>query len=146
LAGLPSTVVLAAHPADAFLYGRDPAVLMMAAACGYPIPEVRAAPTRALADGDALQIGTLTLRVVHTPGHTPGSICLVCEPNWVISGDTLFRRGIGRTDLAGGDEDAIYHSIETRLYALDPSMLVYPGHGEPTTIGDERRLNPFVHV
>ena len=65
-----------------------------------------------------MHLGTLTLRVVHTPGHTPGSISLLLEPWCLLAGDTLFRRGIGRTDLPGGDEEAIYESILTRLYPL----------------------------
>ncbi|GAC1450629.1 MAG: MBL fold metallo-hydrolase [Ktedonobacterales bacterium] len=142
LAGLPPGVRLGAHPADAFLYG-EPA-LAMAAAFGYPVPASRAMPTLALEDGTEVAIGTLRLRVLHTPGHTPGGVSLLCAPWCVFSGDTLFRRGIGRTDLEGGDEDALYTSIETRLYPLDPSLVVYPGHGAPTTIDEERRLNPFV--
>jgi hydroxyacylglutathione hydrolase len=90
------------------------------------------------------------LRVITTPGHTPGSVSVLCETadsptgEWLLSGDTLFRRGIGRTDLPGGDEDAIYESILTRLYPLPGDLRVYPGHGEATTIGEERRMNPFV--
>jgi glyoxylase-like metal-dependent hydrolase (beta-lactamase superfamily II) len=120
--------------------------LVMPAAFDYPIPEERALPTVALEDGATLTVGTITLRVLHTPGHTPGSICLLYAPGFVLSGDTLFRRGIGRTDLAGGDEDAIERSIEAQLYPLDADLAVYPGHGEPTTIGEERRLNPFVRA
>jgi glyoxylase-like metal-dependent hydrolase (beta-lactamase superfamily II) len=66
------------------------------------------------------------------------------EGAWLLSGDTLFRHGIGRTDLPGGDEDAIYESILTRLYPLPAELTVYPGHGATTTIGEERRANPFV--
>jgi glyoxylase-like metal-dependent hydrolase (beta-lactamase superfamily II) len=146
LAGLSGSVALGAHPADAFLYGDDyrDGIQELASQFGYPVVTPRAQPTLALADGARVAIGTLTLRVVHTPGHTPGGISLVCEPWCVFSGDTLFRRGIGRTDLPGGDEDALYASIETHLYPLDPELIVYPGHGAPTTIGEERRLNPFV--
>jgi hydroxyacylglutathione hydrolase len=144
LSGLPDAVALAAHPADAYLYADESSAV--GAAFGYPVPERRALPTLALDDGAELAIGTLRLRTLHTPGHTPGGICLLCEPWCIFTGDTLFRRGIGRTDLAGGDEDALYSSIETRLYALEPALAVYPGHGAPTTIGEERRLNPFVRA
>jgi glyoxylase-like metal-dependent hydrolase (beta-lactamase superfamily II) len=141
LAGLPESTPLAAHPADAYLY--EPENRGMGATFGYPLPKMPAMPDVALADGQTLEIGTLHLEVVHTPGHTPGSICLVVGDD-CLSGDTLFRRGIGRTDLLGGDEEAIYESIATRLYPLPAELRVYPGHGEATTIGEERRLNPFV--
>lgn len=144
LAGLPERVPLGAHPADAYLYTAEAAAL--AETFGYPpIPE-RALPDLALDDDAVVRVGTLALRVAHTPGHTPGSIALICEPWCVLAGDTLFRRGIGRTDLAGGDEEAIYVSIMTRLYPLVPELRVYPGHGLPTTIDEERRLNPFVRA
>jgi glyoxylase-like metal-dependent hydrolase (beta-lactamase superfamily II) len=146
LARLPAPVPVAAHPADHYLYAADEQTNALAAGLGYPIPATRAMPTVALQDESLVTVGTLELRVLHTPGHTPGSLCLLCEPSFLLSGDTLFRRGIGRTDLAGGDEDAIYRSIEARLYPLRPDLVVYPGHGAPTTIADERRLNPFVRA
>lgn len=141
LAVLPEPAPLAAHPADTYLYEAENRA--MGAPFGYPLPESLATPDVALANGQTLEIGTLRIEVLHTPGHTPGSICLVVD-NACLSGDTLFRRGIGRTDLLGGDEEAIYESIASRLYPLSAEMRVYPGHGEVTTIGDERRLNPFV--
>jgi hydroxyacylglutathione hydrolase len=146
LARLPSPVPVGAHPADAYLYALDADTLALAVAFDYPIPETRTMPSVALEDGATITVGTIALRVQHTPGHTPGSICLLHEPSLVLAGDTLFRRGIGRTDLAGGDEDALYRSIESRLYPLPPDLVVYPGHGEATTIGEERRLNPFVRA
>lgn len=142
LAGLPAGVQLGAHPADAYLYTGE--FVAFAASLGYPVPDVRARPTLALEDGVEVAVGSLRLRALHTPGHTPGSVSLLCAPWCVFTGDTLFRRGIGRSDLAGGDEDALYASIETRLYTLDPDLVAYPGHGASTTIGEERRLNPFV--
>jgi glyoxylase-like metal-dependent hydrolase (beta-lactamase superfamily II) len=141
LASLSRSIPLAAHPADAYLY--KPENREMGALFGYSLPQRPATPDVALADGQTLEIGTLRLNVLHTPGHTPGSICLVVGDS-CLSGDTLFRRGVGRTDLLGGDEEAIYESIATRLYPLHEETLVYPGHGEATTIGEERRLNPFV--
>jgi hydroxyacylglutathione hydrolase len=143
LAGLPAPVPIAAHPADRYLY--DAAQRGMGALFGYPLPETLAVPEVALADGGAVAVGDLRLEVVHTPGHTPGSICLVCG-DVCISGDTLFRRGIGRTDLLGGDEEAIYESILTRLYSLPLTTRVYPGHGLATTIEEERSGNPFVRA
>jgi glyoxylase-like metal-dependent hydrolase (beta-lactamase superfamily II) len=145
LADLGQDVPIAAHPADAYLYAaaeRQP----MAALTGYPLPATLGMPSVELRDGTEIAVGTMRLRVIHTPGHTPGSICLLAGDAFVLSGDTLFRRGIGRTDLSGGDEDAIYESILTRLYTLPPALIVYPGHGPSTTIGEERRENPFVHA
>jgi hydroxyacylglutathione hydrolase len=144
LAGLPGDVTLGAHPHDAFLDSAEARAI--AATFGYPVTQERAAPTLALDDGVEIPIGTLRLRVIHTPGHTPGSVSLLCSPWCVFTGDTLFRRGVGRTDLSGGDEDALYSSIESRLYSLDSALTVYPGHGAPTTIGEERRANPFVRA
>lgn len=99
-----------------------------------------------LNEGDRLSFGTLTLDVLHTPGHTPGGICLVSRPYCVFSGDTLFRRGIGRTDLRGGDYAQLVASIREKLYTLDEELVVFPGHGEPTTIMEEKYENPFVSI
>ena len=145
LVGLETPVPLLAHPADAYLYTRE--ARGWGEQFGYPLPERLVAPDSTITDGSSVEVGTLQLRVIATPGHTPGSVSLLYEPEngaWLLSGDTLFRRGIGRTDLPGGDEDAIYESILTRLYPLPAETLVYPGHGAPTTIGEERRANPFV--
>ena len=148
LVGLETPVPLLAHPADAYLYTRE--ARGWGEQFGYPLPERLVAPDSTITDGSSVEVGTLKLRVIATPGHTPGSVSLFYEPEnatagaWLLSGDTLFRRGIGRTDLPGGDEDAIYESILTRLYPLPADTLVYPGHGAPTTIGEERRANPFV--
>jgi glyoxylase-like metal-dependent hydrolase (beta-lactamase superfamily II) len=141
LTDLPEPAPLAAHPADAYLYEAENRA--MGAGFGYPLPKTPATPEMTLSDGQTLEIGALRLEVLHTPGHTPGSICLLVGGD-CFSGDTLFRRGIGRTDLLGGDEEAIYESIATRLYPLPAETRVHPGHGEATTIGEERRLNPFV--
>jgi glyoxylase-like metal-dependent hydrolase (beta-lactamase superfamily II) len=144
LAGLDEPVPVAAHPGDAYLY--VPAERAKGALWGYPMPDVPVTPSVELHDGDEVAVGTQRLRVIHTPGHTPGGICLLAEGEFILTGDTLFRRGIGRTDLTGGDEDAIYESILTRLYSLAPELVVYPGHGASTTIGEERRENPFVQA
>jgi glyoxylase-like metal-dependent hydrolase (beta-lactamase superfamily II) len=144
LDGLPERVPLGAHSADAYLYTAEAAAL--AETFGYPPVAERALPDLKLEDGAVMRIGTLSVRVIHTPGHTPGGIALLLEPWCVLSGDTLFRRGIGRTDLPGSDEEAIYISIMTKLYPLAPELVVYPGHGAPTTIGEERTSNPFVRA
>ncbi|HXJ41277.1 MAG TPA: MBL fold metallo-hydrolase, partial [Bryobacteraceae bacterium] len=96
-------------------------------------------------EGDVLRAGGIEAHVLHTPGHTPGSISLFMPgEKKVIAGDTLFRRSIGRTDLPGGDAAAIARSIQGKLYTLPDDTVVIPGHGEPTSIGEEKRANPFV--
>lgn len=98
---------------------------------------------RLLEDGDKIEIGNLVLEVIHTPGHTSGSICLKCE-DVVFTGDTLFAEGAGRTDLPGGSEFKLIKSIKERLLVLPDGTKVYPGHGPPTSIGHEREHNPFI--
>lgn len=111
----------------------------------FGLPAVGPAPDRVVRDGETITVGALALQVIHTPGHTPGSICLLAsapEPPQLFSGDTLFARGVGRTDLAGGDARALQRSI-ARLAGLDPVTEVHPGHGPDTTIALESRLNFF---
>ena len=100
-------------------------------------------PDRLLQDGDSIDIGDLRFSVLHTPGHSPGGICLFGE-GALFSGDTLFNFGIGRYDLPGGDYYQLMNSITTRLMVLPDETAVYPGHGPATTIGAERRANPFL--
>jgi glyoxylase-like metal-dependent hydrolase (beta-lactamase superfamily II) len=96
-------------------------------------------------DGDTLRVGSTEAHVMHTPGHTQGSICLfIPADNKVIAGDTLFRDSIGRTDLPGGDGRQILQSIHTRLLTLPEETVVIPGHGETTTIGREKTHNWFL--
>lgn len=94
-------------------------------------------------DGDELQVGDHALGVIHTPGHSEGSISLLSDGACLFSGDTLFARSIGRSDLPGGDHGQLLSSIRERLLSLD-DMPVYPGHGPPTTLDQERRFNPFL--
>ena len=96
-----------------------------------------------LADGDTLTIGEEMLQVLHVPGHSPGSLVFY-QPGMLIAGDTLFAGGVGRSDLPGGSERELYQHIRTKLYALPDDTVVYPGHGPTTTIGEEKRTNPFV--
>jgi hydroxyacylglutathione hydrolase len=104
-----------------------------------PPPDVdRGAP-----EGERLSAGGVALEVLHTPGHSPGSISLVHE-SAVFSGDTLFAGSIGRTDLPGGDTDALVAAVRHKLFALGDDVRVLPGHGPSTTLGEERRSNPFV--
>lgn len=100
-------------------------------------------PDRLLEDGESINIGDLRFLVLHTPGHTPGGICLLGE-GIVFSGDTLFNYGIGRTDLPGGSYSQLMNSIQTKLMVLPDSTVVYPGHGPDTSIGAERQGNSFL--
>jgi len=99
-----------------------------------------------LNEGDVVKFGNTELEVLFTPGHSPASICFYHRASQqLISGDVLFKDSIGRTDLPGGDYETLMQSIFTRLLVLDDEGKVYAGHMEPTTIGDERRRNPFIH-
>lgn len=95
------------------------------------------------AEGDQLAAGAVRLDVVHTPGHSPGSISLAA-PGVVFSGDALFAGSIGRSDLPGGDARTLVGSVRSKLLTLDDDVEVHPGHGPSTTVGEERRANPFV--
>jgi hydroxyacylglutathione hydrolase len=100
---------------------------------------------RKLRDGDVLHVGCLNLVVLHTPGHTKGGISLKGD-NVVFTGDTLFPSSIGRTDFPGGSYEDLIRSIRTKLLLLPDSFKVYPGHESPTTIGNERKNNPFLQT
>jgi glyoxylase-like metal-dependent hydrolase (beta-lactamase superfamily II) len=131
------------HEADRFLYDLLP---VQSELLGLPLPE-RCEMEGDLVDDSVLTAGDVRMQVLYTPGHTPGSVSfLVRGPEGALAftGDTLFRRGIGRTDLWGGDADLIFRSLRTRLLTLDEDTTVIPGHGPTTTIGDERRTNPFL--
>lgn len=98
-----------------------------------------------VADGATFRVGALEARVIHTPGHSRGSCCLWFESErQLFTGDTLFLGAVGRTDLPGGDFDALDRSIRERLFELGDDARFFPGHGPPGTIGEERRSNPFV--
>ncbi|WP_419806806.1 MBL fold metallo-hydrolase [Terriglobus sp.] len=130
------------HQADLALVG---VMDQQAAWMGVATPEVRPPDTSAEA-GLVLRLGLEELHVLHTPGHTPGSICLHApQADLLLAGDTLFRGGIGRTDLWGGDASQILRSIQGELLHLPEGTLVVPGHGLSTTIAAERDHNPFLH-
>jgi hydroxyacylglutathione hydrolase len=101
-------------------------------------------PDRLLKDGDFVEIGSLHFLVIHTPGHTQGGICLYGD-GVIFTGDTLFRYGIGRYDMPGGNGRQLLDNIATKLMILPENTIAYPGHGEETTIGDEKEGNPFLN-
>ena len=134
------------HEGDLFLYD---GIAMQAAMFGWKVKPA-AAVDRFVGEGDRIEFGKRAALVVHTPGHTPGSICFEVEvpgeKTLLFAGDTLFRRSVGRTDLPGGDSRTLARSIRERLYTRDLDALVIPGHGPTTTLGDEARANPFVRA
>lgn len=96
-------------------------------------------------DGETFSVGECEATVIHTPGHSPGSSCLwFAREEILFTGDTLFSGSVGRTDLPGGDFDALFRSIKEKLFGLGDDVRFYPGHGPSGSIGDERRSNPFV--
>ena len=131
---------VAIHIEDAdFLEGRGSFSSMFG--ISYKTPET---PDRLLHEGDIIEMGSTRFTVVHTPGHTPGSICLLTEDR-IFTGDTLFYRGIGTTLMPGSSRRQLIDSIQTRLMVLPDDFKIYPGHGRESTIGAERRSNPFIH-
>lgn len=135
-------VAVSAHVADAFL-GNN--IDDQARRFGIRLKGKDVMIDAPLADGDTISIGNDTLEVIYTPGHSPGGICLYSrDGNFLISGDTLFKGSIGRTDLPGGDHRQLIGSIKNRLVNLPDSTIVLPGHGPATTIGEEKIMNPFL--
>jgi glyoxylase-like metal-dependent hydrolase (beta-lactamase superfamily II) len=128
------------HPADRVLYDHAPEqALAFGMLSGDRLPE----PDQELAHGDVLRVGELEFRVGHAPGHSPGSV-VFHGPGVAFAGDVLFQGSIGRTDLPGGDYETLVKSIERELLTLPDATIVYSGHGPETTIGRERRTNPFL--
>ncbi|MBS7527736.1 MBL fold metallo-hydrolase [Fusibacter paucivorans] len=137
---LTGAKVLIHHEDEVML--KDAAINLTAAMNG---PKVAFAADRTIGEGDKLTIGKISIDILHTPGHTRGGICLhIPAEKLLISGDTLFYGSIGRTDFPGGDYKALINAIQTKLMKLDDETVVYPGHGASTTIGYERRKNPFI--
>jgi hydroxyacylglutathione hydrolase len=131
---------LALHPEDLpLLEAAGGAALFGMNADPSPPPDLE------LGDGDTLEIGTLSFQVLHTPGHTPGHVCFYEPDEGVLfDGDVLFYRGVGRTDLPGGSWQQLLESIQGALFALPDDTVVHSGHGPTTTIGEEKRLNPWL--
>jgi hydroxyacylglutathione hydrolase len=115
-----------------------------AAWLGVPTPEAVEVDTPTK-DGDTLKLNARDLQIIHTPGHTQGSLCLyIPSEHKLLAGDTLFKESVGRTDLPGGNTKQLLSSIQTKLLVLPEDTLVTPGHGEATTIGQEKDRNPFL--
>ncbi|AKN17418.1 MBL fold metallo-hydrolase [Mycobacterium haemophilum] len=139
------------HPEDRFMltdpiFGFGPRMAQIVTGAFFREPKQVVELDR---DGDKLDLGSVTVNVDHTPGHTRGSVCFrvaadTDSTDVVLTGDTLFERTIGRTDLFGGSGRDLYRSIVEKLLVLDDKTVVLPGHGNSTTIGAERRLNPFL--
>ncbi|TLN05577.1 MBL fold metallo-hydrolase, partial [bacterium] len=100
------------------------------------------APDVEFKDGDEVEFGSLKAKIIHTPGHSPGSVSVKVE-NHLFTGDLLFAGSIGRTDLKGGDYDTLIRSVKNKVFTLPEETVVHPGHGPDTSIGREKRLNPF---
>jgi len=136
-------IPIAMHDADAASFLRQTNLLLGSMFGITPSPE----PDILLKDGNKIEFGQLSLKVIHTPGHTPGSICLY-YPGHVFTGDTLFVGAVGRTDLPGGDWRILVKSIKTKLFTLPDDTIVWPGHhygSKPTsTIKEEKLFNPYV--
>ena len=130
---------VAIHEADAYFLTSDEALSMFR---GSGLTFEPASPDILLHHGDTLQVGSLTLQVLHTPGHTPGGICLRCDP-YLFTGDTLFHDDVGRTDFAGGSTEQLRHSISVVLGAIEEDLQVLPGHEEFSTLAHEKAHNPF---
>lgn len=94
-------------------------------------------------DNDTIELGTISIKVLHTPGHTQGGVCYLAE-NKLFSGDTIFREAVGRCDLEGGNFDQIVESIENKIFTLPTDTIIYPGHGNTTTVGWEKEHNKFL--
>ncbi len=128
------------HPGDAPMLASPAANL--SAFAGTPVTTTVA--FRTYDDGDVLPLGGRTIRVLHTPGHSAGGVSLFLGPDVLFSGDALFRRSIGRTDFPGGSYPVLRKAIEEKILSLSDEVVVYPGHEGPTTVGEERRENPFL--
>lgn len=136
-------VTVAAHPDDAPLGSN---IGQQAAKFGMKLADADVAIDVPLHDGDTITVGNEKLQVIHTPGHSAGSICLYSpDGKFLIAGDTLFAGAVGRTDILGGNHAQLLDSIRRRLFTLPDDTLVIPGHGRTTTIGHEKATNPFFY-
>lgn len=141
------------HIADTFgltllIHEKEKQMLEMAPASGlmWDLPfDNYTGELKFLKEGDLLRLGNDELKVIEAPGHSPGHICFYCQAqNFIISGDVLFNRSIGRTDLPLGDHDTLIKSIREKIFVLPDETIVYSGHGPVTTVGQEKLYNPFL--
>lgn len=110
----------------------------------FGMPEITIPPIDIFVeDNDTIKLGTISIKVLHTPGHTQGGVCYLAE-NKLFSGDTIFREAVGRCDLEGGNFDQIVESIENKIFTLPTDTIIYPGHGNTTTVGWEKEHNRFL--
>lgn len=129
------------HADEAAVLGRAPATAMM---WGLGIKQF-SGKMEYLKEGDVISLGEDRLEVIEAPGHSPGHLCFYCRAqNFIIGGDVLFFGSIGRTDLPGGNHSQLINNIKNKLLVLPPETRVYPGHGQETTIGNEKKHNPFL--
>lgn len=125
-----------------FLGGR---ISQQAVMFGLPLNVPNVEHTVAVSENDMIKIGSSELKVIHVPGHSPGSIVLYSKKDgFIICGDVLFQQSIGRTDLPGGNYQTLISGIQTKLLCLPETTSVFPGHGEPTDIGTEKNFNPYL--
>jgi hydroxyacylglutathione hydrolase len=131
-----------------YIHPNEKVVLEFAAASGliYDMPfDSYKGELQYLKEGDIVRLGDDELSVIEAPGHSPGSICFYCKKqNFIISGDVLFQQSIGRTDLPGGSYETLISNIKNKLLVLPDDTIVYSGHGTETTIGEEKKYNPYV--
>ncbi|HVK18445.1 MAG TPA: MBL fold metallo-hydrolase [Fimbriiglobus sp.] len=146
-----NTALKAAHPAAAILIGHGDAAMLTSARLNLSVlfgePVTSPPADRLVADGDALTIAGIPLEVFEIPGHSPGHVVYLvrdADPMIVLGGDVLFAGSVGRTDFPGGSFEQLAAGIRAKLWLLPDTTQVFPGHGPPTTIGEERRTNPFV--
>lgn len=133
---------LGIHPLEEQILTAAPLIVQT-----YGMPPMTPSPTPDyyLNEGETVELGEVSFKLLFCPGHSPGSLCFYnATENYLIAGDVLFQRSIGRTDLPLGDHDTLIDSIKNKLMLLPDETVVYPGHGPATTIGEERRENPFL--
>lgn len=132
-------IPLALHSADLLIFEAGPRMELGLILSARPSPT----PDRFLEAGDTIEVGRKKLRVIHTPGHSPGSVSFLGD-GILFSGDTLFSGGVGRTDLPGGSQRVLESSIREKIFTLPDDTVVLPGHGPKTTVAEERESNPFL--
>ena len=126
------------HRADLFLYEKIEEQAVWMGGTAQSLPPV----DKFITDSDIIEQGAISLKTLHTPGHSPGGVCFLSGDHCFV-GDLVFSQSIGRSDLPGGNHNQLLHSISTKILPLPDSTILYPGHGPATTVGDERELNPF---